>query len=148
MTHFAKLASISILVLAMSACAADTAEPAFQIETPADPSQQSQLAVALPRLLQACPGLNRYAADLSPAKVSGTAMRGYEGGIEITFKVAARPTSLPDPLSTYSMDNNCFISIKQDGSMAYIAKRACHSICDGTWHENDPDSMGRELLLR
>lgn len=147
MTHFVKLTSILAFSFVLSACTADTVEPTFQIESPTEPSQQAQLAVALPRLLNVCPGLNRYAEDLSPAKVAKTIVRGYGGGIEIAFKVAAQPTSLPDPLKTYSKSNNCFIAIKQDGSTAYIAKRACHSICDGTWHENDSNSFGREIQL-
>jgi hypothetical protein len=121
----------------------------FQIIQPADEMLRSRATVILPKLVRACPGLNRYADDLSPATINqSTFPDDYQGGIAFKFEVAARPKILPSPLDRYSASNHCSIDIKADGSKAYISKRACHSLCSGVWTENDPGYGGREISLR
>ena len=119
----------------------------FQVIQPADPELNKKVQVYIPRLIRACPGLNRYSKDLTPAKVEKTSMRDYEGGIELMFQVVQKPQELPPPLNVRSAQHNCFITISEDGSRAYIAKRACHSICEGSWQENSLNLMGREFEL-
>jgi len=142
------IAVVIVALLATASSASSQSGQAFQVIPPKDAKLAAQAKAALPKLLKACPGLNRYAGDLSPASVSKTSMIGYEGGIEFMFQVASRPQQLPAPLKVWSASNNCFIDVSADGSRAYIAKRACTSICEGVWQENSPGLMGRELKLR
>lgn len=147
MMNTRNLVSFFIAVSLLSACGTETPSLAFQVTSPTDSTLQSQLALAVPRLLQACPGLNRYSRDLAPAQVSRTSMSEYEGGIELTFHVSTNPQTLPPPLNAYAADNSCYVTVSSDAARAYIGKRACHSICSGTWQENAPGLMGREYLL-
>lgn len=144
-----KIIAVVIVTLLVTASSASS-QPgqAFQVIPPKDAKLAAKAKTVLPKLLKACPGLNRYAGDLSPASVSETSMRDYEGGIEFMFQVSSRPQQLPAPLNVRSASNNCYISVNANGSRAYIAKRACSSICEGVWQENSPGLMGRELRLR
>lgn len=141
------IAVVIVALLATASSASSQSGQAFQVVPPKDAKLAAQAKAVLPKLLKACPGLNRYAGDLSPASVNASQMSGYEG-IEFMFQVASRPQQLPAPLNVRSASNNCYISVSADGSRAYIAKRACTSICEGVWQENSPGLMGRELKLR
>lgn len=119
----------------------------IQVIPPSDPDLEAKAAVSIPQLINACPGLNWYAADISVITVGKSYMIDYEGGIELQFKVVDNPKVLPSPLNIRCAKNNCYIVINKEGTKAYIAKRACHSICSGEWQENDPNLMGREYSL-
>lgn len=119
----------------------------FQVIPPEDKALGARAKAILPTILRACPGLYRYADDLSQASVRPSIMSGFEGGITFEFEVAANPKQLPPPLKVRSASNHCFIEVSSDGSHAYIGKRACHSICDGVWKENSLGLMGREFNL-
>lgn len=144
-----KIIAVAMLTLLAAVCSGSI-QPAhaFQLAPPADAKLHKKAKAVLPKLVRACPGLDRYAGDLSPASISPSQMSGYEGGIELVFQVASRPTQLPAPLNVRSASNNCYIDVNADGSRAYIAKSACHSICEGSWQGNSPGLMGRELRLR
>lgn len=147
MKTFAKICLL-VLVSATAGGRAAESSQSFQVKAAADPAIKMQADAVLPRLLDACPGLSRYSEDFTQAEVSHTSMREYKGGIELTFSVAARPNVLPKPLSVYSAGNTCVVSINAAASKAYIGKRACHSICSGTWQENSPGLLGREFRLK
>lgn len=120
----------------------------FQVAESSDPGLASKVQTYVPRLVQACPGLDRYSTDFTTATVDTSATKGYEGGIELQFRVVPQPQQLPAPLNVRSAQNTCYISINIEGSKAYIGKSACHSICEGTWQENSPGLMGREFVFR
>jgi hypothetical protein len=135
-----------VTILTLLSCE-NTSIQSFQVKPPTDPNLSEKAQAYVPRLIKACPGLNRYAKDLTTATVGKSSMRDYEEGIAIEFPVVEKPQSLPAPLNVYSAQHHCSIYISKDGSRAYIAKRACHSICEGTWQDNSPDLMGREFVL-
>lgn len=138
--------AIASLFVALTGCGSEGAGD-FKINLPADPGLRSKTETVLPAILKTCPGLKRYGNDLGFASVNAGSMRGYEGGIEITFAVIERPQRLPSSIRTVSAGQTCYINVKPDRSKIYIGKTACHSICDGTAHENDPGLMGREIAL-
>ena len=142
------IVTIIVALLVTASSASSQTGQTFQVVPPKDAKLAAKAKAVLPKLLKACPGLNRYAVDLSPASVGSSQMSGYEGGTEFMFQVSSRPQQLPTPLNIRSASNSCNISVSADGSRAYIAKRACSSICGGTWVENSPGLMGRELRLR
>lgn len=141
-----KTITVIIAALLMAACT-DSNRQSFQVVQPQDATLNAKTETVLPKLLKACPGLNRYAGDFSPASVNESQMRGYEGGVEFVFKVATRPQQLPPPLNIRSADNNCYIFVSANGSRAYIGKSACASICNGSWLENDPGLAGSAFEL-
>jgi len=137
------------VTLLISTAFADTANPTFTINQKGDPKLVSRANTSLPKIIKACPGLDRYAADLTAAKVSKSPTGDqYTEGLLFEFKVAARPQHLPKPLKVWSMDNNCFLYVSKNEHSMLITKRACHSICEGVWTENDPESFGREFILK
>lgn len=139
---------IAVVVLLLSACASEPQpQVKFLLNKPADPQLAALAEQALPKLVAACPGLDRYAADLSAATVSKSSMRDYDGGITLEFTVSGQPQSLPQPLAKYSAHQHCFIDIHPSLRFFYISKSACHSICDGQLHGNDTGLMGREFLM-
>lgn len=131
----------------IAACSQPIHAASFGVDSGSDPALAARAKAVLPRLVRACPGLDRYAADLGRATISDSSMRDFEGGITLEFRVSDQPEALPAPLNVRSKSNNCFIDINRAGTLAYISKRACHSICTGAWGENDPDLMGREFRL-
>jgi hypothetical protein len=149
MSAAVKSVLVLLLVLTVSAgCGSENSTNSFKINLPKDPALLTKTRAVLPAVLNACPGLNKYAGDFSVAEVGLGSMRDYEGGIEITFAVTDRPHELPSSIRTRSMGQTCYLNVKPDGSKIYIGKSGCHSICDGTPHENDPGSMGRAMALR
>jgi len=121
----------------------------FTIERYEDKTVAEHAERALPLIIKACPGLERYAEDLHQVIVAAPTLINplYNKGAVIEFKVADPPKKLPRPLNVRSGGHNCYIDISNLTDRMYIAKRACHSICPGTWTENDPGSMGREFNL-
>lgn len=117
---------------------------AFKVAQPVDPAYSEQLQRDLPKLLKACPGLNAYAEDFTPATVSRPMQKNFEGGVEIKFTVAQRPAKLPSPLNIYSASHSCYFDIDKKGTIVSIAKEACSSICEGTGRH---DNSGRPLEL-
>lgn len=117
---------------------------AFKVAQPVDPAFSEQLRRDLPKLLKACPGLNAYAEDFTPATVSRPMQKNFEGGVEIKFTVAQRPVKLPSPLNIYSAGHSCYFDINENGTVVSIAKNACSSICEGTARN---DKSGRPLEL-
>lgn len=108
-----------------------------------------QATKALPYIIKACPGLEKYADDLSSAEARQSPLLepGYEGGLLLEFVVSEHPKKLPRPLNIYSKGNHCFINVSTSADKMYISKRACHSLCTGIWTENTPGEMGREFDL-
>lgn len=137
---------LALFACLISACGKSEAAKVFQVQP--NPELSAQLKTALPKLLNACPGLNTYAADFSQATLSRPELIDMQDGIELTFMVVDKPQTLPSPLNVRSAGNRCYIDINAEATQAYIGKRACHSLCDGKWHNNDPDSLGRTLLLK
>lgn len=121
----------------------------FSLAPGGDPELTARAKEVLPNIIKACPGLDRYAVDISTASVSiGHSTEDiYDNGLQLVFTVADKPKVLPKPLNIYSMKNNCYISITSTKKEMYIGKRACHSICDGVYKENDPKSGGRKFAL-
>jgi len=144
-----KIIALIMVALLATSCSGNSQsqQQSFQIVPPKDASLHTKALAMLPKLTKACPGLNDYAGDLSPATVSESQMSGYEGGITLAFQVSSHPKQLPPPLDVRSAGHNCYIEINADGSRAYIGKSACSSISDGSWQENSPGLMGREFEL-
>lgn len=105
-----------------------------------------QAKAVLPRLIAACPGLNTYADDFSAATVSQPAPQNPESGIRLTFTVAQKPVLIPSPLNTYSAGNTCFFEVNKNGTVVSIAKKACFSLCEGIWR-NDQSGNVLDLSL-
>lgn len=140
--------NLSLISVALLLAACERGQnPSFQVVPPTDNDLAARTKTYVLRLTKACPGLDRYSKDLTPATVSTSAMEGYEGGIELKFQVIQNPQVVPSPLTVRSAGNSCYVSINKDGSRAYIAKSACHSICEGSWQDNSAGLMGREFAL-
>jgi hypothetical protein len=140
--------NLLLIAMALLLTSCDRAQDnSFQVVQPADNDLAARTKTYVLRLKNACPGLDRYSKDLTPATVDASAMEGYEGGIELKFQVLQNPQVLPSPLNVRSAKNSCFVSINKEGSRAYIAKSACHSICDGSWQDNSVGLLGREFTL-
>lgn len=137
---------LAAVFLLLASCGGD--KPLFQVTPPDNADLFAKSQEYVPRLIKACPGLDQYSEDFTPATIEPSSMDGYEGGILVRFQIAQRPAALPDPLNLRCGGHVCEIVISADGSKAYIAKRACHSICDGKWRENDEGLMGREIWLK
>lgn len=126
---------------------ADTANRAFSIKQDGQPNLVAKANAVLPKIVKACPGLDRYSADLSPASVETSHMRDYEGGITLIFQVSEKPQTLPSTIKIRSRGNTCYINISAENHRMYIAKTGCHSFCTGTLQENDHGMMGKEYNL-
>lgn len=136
------------LIMLVTNSYAEAADQQLVISKGSDATLKKRFDQVAPALFHTCPGLNRYAQDLGVASLDQSYMHGYEGGLELSFKVSNNPQLLPPPLNLYSKGNTCRLSIRKDGKRVYIAKRACHSICSGSWNKNnDPGLLGVELKL-
>lgn len=138
-------------LLLLSGCSERAASnKAFNVVIPENASSNinaKAVSEGINRFAAVCPGLHTYAADFSGGIVSEAILSGYEGGFVVQFKIKEKPTTLPAPLNVRSSLSQCFIVIDKDISKAFVAKRACHSICDGKWHDNDQNSTGREFVI-
>lgn len=92
-----------------------SAPPLFTVDT-----QDELVLKSLPAIRQACPGLNKYAADFENARVE------QQYRTSIVFHIPER-SSIPD--SYKAAGHNCFIEIEGDGSAILIEKLACKSVC-------------------
>ena len=121
----------------------------FSVKKQTNKGVDDQIEKALPLVIKACPGLDKYGDDLSPASVQSFPFydTNFDGGIVLEFVVTEHPKKLPRPLNLYSGGHHCFVYVSKSGEKMYIGKRACHSLCTGIWTENDPGSMGREFDL-
>lgn len=121
----------------------------FTINSQKNKDVDAQIEKTLPLIIKACPGLGKYAEDLSPADARQSFLSNpeYEGGLLLEFVVSEHPKKLPRPLDVYSKGHHCFIDVSISTDKMYISKRACHSLCTGIWTENDPGLMGREFTL-
>lgn len=121
----------------------------FTVNDQTNRDVKAQIKKTLPLIIKACPGLEKYAEDLSPAEVRKSTLLNpvYNGGLLFEFVVSENPEKLPRPLNIYSKGNHCFIDVSKTADKMYISKRACHSLCTGIWTENDPGLMGREFDL-
>lgn len=108
---------------------------------------EERVFAALELVGSVCPGLARYEGDLSDAQAVPAKLRGFEGGVEITFNIANPPKVLPSAIRKKAAGHHCSISVAPDNACAYMAKSACHSICEGKPEQNDPNMMGRLLSL-
>lgn len=147
MNHFKTLALC--LVFTVTACSESTpATPEFNFAIGnANPEQaKSDIKPIMYKLVEVCRGLATHSADIGKITINTSILRGFENGLLLTFKVADKPVSLPPSLKR-SAGNTCHIDINKRMTQAFIAKRACHSICTGEWSENDPESLGKTFTL-
>jgi hypothetical protein len=120
------------------ATSANSAEPAAPVPNPLDtlvplhaasPEVRGLMEAFRPRLFSACPGLARYASDLSHV--------GFESNlnyappdaqrVEVVLQVAESPSTIPD---RYRVDGHrCFFGVSPDGATLLIGKGTCAMLC-------------------
>jgi hypothetical protein len=123
----------SCLVLAavsLHACTAVAGTLDIAVPSEASAGVEKTVQKAWPKALQACPGLTKHAADLSFAGVEDNYGYAPEHAkrIEVMFKVAASPKSIP--ASYRAAGHTCYYSIASNGSKLTISKSACAAVCN------------------
>lgn len=87
------------------------------------------------KFLAQCPGLDKYSIDLTYDGLSDwTYLSTPMNRVDIKFKVAERPKSIPNSFS--ASGQNCSFGISPDGKMLRIQKSICVSICKGQKHQD------------
>lgn len=138
----------SFLLLAITACSSAT-ESVQSLKITISPDATDRTAALVKtyadQLPKACPGLVKFAADLSG---TGTQNDGYDGAsATIVIKVADRPT-LREIYQLKAQGNNCYFGIVDGPNpVVRLAKHACQSICLGREvpHSGDESAFARSL---
>ena len=103
--------------------------PAVTVPTTASAGVADVVAAAWPKAIQACPGLVKFATDLSFVGVEDnySVAPPHARRIDVKFKVAESPKQVPAEYRAFG--HTCFFSLSPDGTKLSIAKTACASIC-------------------
>ncbi|WKB50553.1 hypothetical protein [Eleftheria terrae] len=123
--------AVAMVLLSGAARAADPA--AVTVPPAASKGVRETVATAWPKALKICPGLNKYAGDLTFAGVEDNYSHApkHAQRIEVKFKISEQPTRLP---ATFRVaGHTCYFTLAPDGSKLSISKAACAALClDGT----------------
>lgn len=130
--------AILIGVVALVAGCSDSSSPpapaaAIAVTVPANASPQVKQIVEAgwPKVLAACPGFQKYSADLTFVRVEDNLSYAPDDAkrVDVVLKVADRPTTIPAIYRSFG--HNCFYSISPDGGQLTIGKEGCASTCVG-----------------
>ena len=82
-----------------------------------------------PKAIKACPGLVKYAGDLTFNGVEDnySIAPAHAQRIEVMYRVAETPKYVPAEYRTSG--HMCFFSLSPDGSTLSISKSACANLC-------------------
>lgn len=96
-------------------CDSGSVQATFNVE-----SDDVLVKKVLPDIRQACPGLDKYAGQFEAVRVE----HNYRTAIAFDIPEAAR---LPDGYKAGG--HTCFLEVDDDGSVLFIEKAACKSVC-------------------
>lgn len=84
---------------------------------------------AWPKAIKACPGLVKYAGDLTFDGVEDNynVASANDRRIEVKYQVAETPKQVPAEYRAFG--HRCFFSLSPDGSTLSISKSACANLC-------------------
>lgn len=116
----------------------------LHIDLENDQASRSAKAIAqdvLPKLLEACPGLNDYAPDLTFVGLDDMSDPIFKesSGVGMKFKVADRPSIVPGRFLVGG--HTCEYRVTTDLRTLIIQKTACASVC----LEREVEHTGRDL---
>ena len=121
-----------VSALIMAGCSGDAPEQKTLTVTAAPdspPEVVTLLAASWPKVLKACPGLQKYAADMQFAGVENNFSFAPPDAqrIDIVFKVSDQPRSIPSEYK--AMGHSCYYSVNRSGNGLAISKSPCTAIC-------------------
>jgi hypothetical protein len=124
-----KIAFLAFAAAILSGCSQEQQQLTFEMPPDINPQIKQVVEVAWPKMLAACPGLNRYASDLSFAGVEDNLAYAPDDAkrIEVKFRVAESPTRIP--VSYRAFGHMCYFGVTPDGKKLTISKSPCASIC-------------------
>ena len=103
--------------------------PPVTVPTTAGKGVREMVNTAWPKAIKACPGLVKYASDLTFDGVEDN--YGYAPAhaqrIEVKYVVAENPKHVPNEYRVFG--NRCFFSLSPDGSKLSISKSGCVNLC-------------------
>lgn len=80
------------------------------------------------KLINSCPGLDKYSSDLSYDGLSDWTYLGEPmSRVEIKFKVSKAPESIPNSFNAWG--HTCSFGVSPDGQTLRIQKDLCVSLC-------------------
>ncbi|GLS13620.1 hypothetical protein [Hydrogenophaga electricum] len=145
------MASIRILpLIAATSIAACTDRPPPPPDTalrePMPPEVAEVIQPAWPKVLKACPGLQRYWSDLENAGTEDNRSFAPPEArrVSLLLKVAGSPKTIPGAFG--AQGHTCTFEVTPDGSTLTVPKLACASVCLG--EDADPHIPMRTRVLR
>lgn len=131
MNFKAAVVAIALLIVGCSQEQAPIKEQSLRFELPQDlkPEVTARLKASWPKVMAACPGLTKYAVDLSFAGVEDNLEFAPDDAkrIEMKFKVSENPTRVP--ASYRAFGHTCYFGVSPDGKNLLISKSPCASVC-------------------
>lgn len=106
---------LTLIFLALTGCGGDSGPAEFKVIT-----SNSLVTNALPGIRKACPGLDKYAPQLSNIRVE------QQFRTVLLFEVSG---SKKIPEAYKAGGQTCFIEIDTDGKSIFVEKKACKSVC-------------------
>lgn len=99
------------------------------VATTASPGVKEAVEAAWPKAIKACPGLTKYAGDLTFDGVEDnySFAPDHAKRIEVKYRVAESPKQVPAEYR--ASGNTCFFSLSPDGSKLTVSKSACAKVC-------------------
>lgn len=118
-------------VAVLSGCSSEKASELQPVTVSSSASKGVKEVVdaAWPKAVKACPGLVKYAADLTFAGVEDNFSFApvHAQRIEVMYLVAKDPKLVPADYR--SSGDTCYFSLSPDGSKLAISKSACAKLC-------------------
>lgn len=95
------------------------------------PGVKETIQPSWPKVLKACPGLQRFADDLSFVGVEDNLAYAPAAAkrIDVIFRVAEQPKKVPPAFR--ASGHVCYFGISPNGTKLHISKSPCASICTG-----------------
>lgn len=142
----------TIMFLVGSACAGTAISSGVpgQIALPSDlPAEAAKVVTtAWPKAVQACPGFDKFLADLRYSGIEDN--RSYAPpdahSVTVRLKVAENPKTIPGALRAGG--HNCHYEIAPDGKTMSIGKTPCASVCLGADAESRMPMRTRVMKIQ
>lgn len=121
----------TILAAALSGCSKEAPAELPAVTVPAGLSSgvKEVVEAAWPKAVAACPGLVKYAGDLTFDGVGDnfSVAPAAAQRIEVIYRVAENPKQVPPEYR--AAGQRCFFSLSPDGKKLSISKSSCANVC-------------------
>lgn len=117
--------------------------PSLPLPVGTSPSVRATVDAAWPKVLTACPGLQRYGADLTYQGIEETAAYAPNAPrrVSILLRVSDHPIRIP--AAYIAQGHTCFFEVSDTGQALVVHKRPCAALCldDAAALSNQPETV-------